>query len=240
MTGALPLSEQFAGTIQGEGPYAGRACQFIRLGGCNLSCSWCDTPYTWDERRFDLARENPAVYVDEIIERAEPNLMMVISGGEPLMHQRKPAWERLLRGLRDKGCMIQIETNGTLPPNEITRQFVDAASISPKLANAGGHRRGQNPALHKAWPEFVNSGHSQLARNSVLKFVTASADDVDAAVAYADGYGWPRTQVWVMPQGTSVEELQSRWPAVARRAADLRINASHRIHVLAFGDTKGT
>ncbi|MEV0032710.1 7-carboxy-7-deazaguanine synthase QueE [Nocardia sp. NPDC050793] len=236
----LPVAEQFGPTIQGEGPHAGKVSQFIRLGTCNLACSWCDTPYTWDERRYNLARETPPVAVEDLVERATPEMLTIISGGEPLMHQRKPAWLRLLRGLDDRGCTIHLETNGTLEPNTVTRTYATAAAVSPKLGNAGTHRRGQRPDLHPGWAAYVRSSRDRLARRAFLKFVVATAEEVNASAEYAQRAGWPRDRVWVMPQGTGVEELQSRWPAIARRAADVGVNATHRIHVLAFGDTKGT
>ena len=51
--GTLPVAEVFAPTFQGEGPYLGRSADFIRLGGCNLTCYGCDTPYTWDASRYE-------------------------------------------------------------------------------------------------------------------------------------------------------------------------------------------
>lgn len=237
----LPVSEQFGPTLQGEGPNAGRAAQFIRLGGCNLSCSWCDTPYTWDEQRYDLAVENPRVLVEQVLAAAKPNMLTVLTGGEPLMHQHRAGWEPLLAGLTlGKSCDVQLETNGTFAPNTITQTYVESAAVSPKLANAGGHRRKQDPTLHPGWAALAADPDSRLGRNTILKFVVEGPADVDAAYEYAIAVRWPRNRVWVMPQGVSVEELQERWPAIARRAADLRINASHRLHVLAWGNTKGT
>ena len=95
----IPVSEQFGPTIQGEGPYAGRTVQFLRTGGCNLSCSWCDTPYTWDGENYDLRAELHPKTVAQIVEDAIPDMIMVISGGEPLLHQNNPGWEWLLTGL---------------------------------------------------------------------------------------------------------------------------------------------
>ena len=80
----LPISEVFGPTLQGEGPHAGRTVQFIRLGGCNLSCSWCDTPYTWDASRFNLRQELTPMSVQEILDRIIPGVPIVLSGGEPL------------------------------------------------------------------------------------------------------------------------------------------------------------
>ncbi|WP_306358783.1 MULTISPECIES: 7-carboxy-7-deazaguanine synthase QueE [unclassified Nocardia] len=236
----LPVNEIFGPTLQGEGPAAGRAAQFVRLGGCNLSCTFCDTPYTWDDQRFDLAAENPRITAEEVLAELRPDTLTVITGGEPLMHQHRTGWERLLQGLVFRmGCTVHVETNGTLPPNLTTKTYVSMAVVSPKLGNAGAHRRNQNPALHPAWVELVKSNDGALARNSVLKVVVDDASGVDEAVGYAAGVGWPKDRVWVMPKGTTTDNLQTIWPEVARRAADVGVNASHRLHVLAWGDQRG-
>lgn len=236
----IPVSEQFGPTIQGEGPYAGQSVQFIRTGGCNLSCSWCDTPYTWDGENYDLRAELTPRTADDLIAKAIPGLPCIISGGEPLLHQESPAWERLLIGLASRGCEVHLETNGTLLPNSITQAWASFAAVSPKLDHAGPHRGHQDPRLHADWPALAEGGDSSLARTSILKFVVRDAADVLWATEHALGLGWPRERIWVMPEGTSTEALQSKWSEIARAAADLRINATHRIHVLAFGDTKGT
>lgn len=229
----LPLSEVFL-SIQGEGPRAGRIVQFVRLGGCNLSCSWCDTPYTWDNTRYDLRKEAPFIDVDAVLDQVEATVDVVISGGEPLIHQSRPAWAALLRGLHRKGCAIALETNGTIAPATVTRTYVQHYSISPKLPNAGEHRRGQDPRLAE-WPIEVKHRDS-----TALKFVCADAVDVKLAVEMADTWGWPRWSVWVMPEGVSADGLAARWPEIATAAVQHRINATTRLQVLAWGDTKGT
>ncbi|WIY01046.1 7-carboxy-7-deazaguanine synthase QueE [Amycolatopsis mongoliensis] len=84
--------------MQDEGPSAGRCASFVCLGGCNLSCGWCDTPYSWEGRRFNLRAELARTPVQQLADRAlagDPELV-VISGGEPLLHQARPAWTALL------------------------------------------------------------------------------------------------------------------------------------------------
>lgn len=237
MTGAgstLPVSEQFGPTIQGEGRHAGRAVQFLRLGGCNLSCSWCDTAYTWDSTRYDLREELTPTAARDIVHAATPELTVVLSGGEPLMHQHTDAFAYVLAGLGHKGCPVHVETNGTLAPNETSRYGVEHFTVSPKLSHAGTHKRSQSAALHPGWLK------PRADRNADMKFVVRDASDVKYVAALVDEWGWPRASTYVMPLGTTAEELQDRWGGVARAAATLHLNACHRTHVLAWGDIKGT
>ena len=209
--------------------------QFLRTGGCNLSCSWCDTPYTWDASRFDLRSELEPMTAEQIVSRLIPNLALVISGGEPLMHQSNEAFTLVLAEARRHGCPLHIETNGTLSPSILLRRQVASFAVSPKLDHAGKHKRTQDPSLHPDWP-WLAKGNPEI----FLKVVVRDAEDVKAVTSWAAGMGWPLGQVWVMPLGTTTEELLGRWPEVAAAAAHHRINASQRLHVLAWGDTKGT
>jgi 7-carboxy-7-deazaguanine synthase len=231
---SLPLSEIFV-SFQGEGPRAGRPVQFIRLGGCNLSCSWCDTPYTWDSSRFNLRQEIPVTTIDKMMTNVEPLLDVIISGGEPLMHQERPAWAALLRELHRRHCHIAIETNGTIAPNEVTRTFVEHYSISPKLPNAGQHKKNQNPALAD-WPQDIRYRMTGAA----LKIVVEDAPDVELAVDLAEAHGWPHWNVWVMPEGLTADAVLLNWQAICEAAVKHRVNVTQRLHVLAWGDKRGT
>jgi 7-carboxy-7-deazaguanine synthase len=88
---SLVVSEIFGPTCQRRGPTMGERCGFLRLMGCNLACSWCDTPYTWDAGRFNLAAEGHrmtwAAIVEELI--AMDVSFVIVSGGEPLLHQKQ-------------------------------------------------------------------------------------------------------------------------------------------------------
>src|SRR3954471_17481940 len=103
MTRSLLVSEIFGLTIQGEGRSVGVPCAFLRLGGCNLHCTWCDTPYTWvfDDRhtvlhgahkRYDPVEELQRLSVEDVINQlrhVQPDEygLVVISGGEPMLQQ---------------------------------------------------------------------------------------------------------------------------------------------------------
>lgn len=231
----LVISEQFGPTLQGEGPHAGRAVQFLRTGGCNLSCSWCDTPYTWDAARYDLRAELHRQTGRQMAEKLLAGVPLVISGGEPLLHQDNPALSYIVHAARNRGCEVHIETNGTIVPQLWLRKAVDAFAVSPKLSHAGPHRGKQDPAMHPLWPSFARSHHGAF-----LKVVVQDEFDVAQVAHWAEHLDWPRDRVWVMPLGTSTSQLLERWPAIATAAAEHRINASQRLHVLAWGDTKGT
>lgn len=98
----LPLMEEFY-TIQGEGFHKGTAAYFIRVGGCDVGCHWCDVKESWDPKK------HPATAVDRIVENAiKSSNTIVITGGEPLTWNMEP----LTRRLKDKSAKIHIETSG--------------------------------------------------------------------------------------------------------------------------------
>jgi len=94
-------------TLQGEGVYAGQAAYFIRLGGCDVGCTWCDVKESWD------AAAHPLLTVQAIVAEAirHPARIAVITGGEPAMHDLGP----LTSALRSAGFRTHIETSGTHP-----------------------------------------------------------------------------------------------------------------------------
>lgn len=115
----LPLVESFY-SIQGEGYNTGRAAWFIRLGGCDVYCPWCDSKNTWNPD------SHPLKSVQEIIGEIalSPAVNVIITGGEPLMHNL----DALCSGLKDRSYSIFLETSGTHP---LSGQF-DWICLSPK------------------------------------------------------------------------------------------------------------
>lgn len=230
----LPVSECFGPTLQGEGPAAGRPAWFLRLIGCNLSCAWCDTPYTWDQSRFDLAAETTHMTAGEIADRLAGPGILVVTGGEPLRHQHRPAWLDLFDLMDGQDRAVHIETNGTIQPTDDTLGMADLIVVSPKLPNAGGHRGHQDPALADRWAQVAPHLPSV-----VMKVVCRDADDVAAAAALAERHGFPADRTWVMPEGTTPAALAVTWPRVAAAAAKAGVNACHRLHTLAWGTERG-
>ena len=119
----LPVVETFH-SLQGEGLHTGRSALFIRLGGCSVGCSWCDTKHSWPAERHpqrplgELAAEAQAA-------RGAGAAFVVVTGGEPLHHNLGP----LCRALQPAGLPLHLETSGVDP---LSGRF-DWITLSPKL-----------------------------------------------------------------------------------------------------------
>ena len=102
----LPLMEDFY-TIQGEGFFQGHAAYFIRLGGCDVGCVWCDVKESWD------AEQHPLVHVEIVAARAAASgsKLAVVTGGEPVMFELSA----LTKALQEHGLKTNIETSGAYP-----------------------------------------------------------------------------------------------------------------------------
>ena len=102
----LPVMEHFY-TLQGEGYFQGRAAYFIRLGGCDVGCVWCDVKDSWD------ADKHPSIEIDFLIKEIKKTSaqIVVITGGEPLLHNL----DALTSELKNAGLQTNIETSGSSP-----------------------------------------------------------------------------------------------------------------------------
>jgi organic radical activating enzyme len=118
-----PVMEKFY-TIQGEGHNTGKAAFFIRLGGCDVECVWCDVKDSWN------ASAHPLMSVEQLLDEAQqhPGKNIVITGGEPAMHNL----QALTNAFKQKGFQLWLETSGAHP---ITGSF-DWVCLSPKKFKA--------------------------------------------------------------------------------------------------------
>lgn len=225
----LPVNETFGPVQQGEGPHVGRPVSFIRLGHCNLSCKLCDTPQTWDTSRYDLDQSCPPVAVEELLTRVNMYgaAIVVLSGGEPLMWQNTVAWSTLLTTLDRQGFQVHVETNGTITPNPETIAVVDHFSVSPKLDALGTdpEKKRIKPKTLAAFADLAVTGRA------ALKIVCESAADVYDAAEFGVSHGFPRSRIWVMPEGTTVEKTTLTSRTLAEPAARAHVNLSPRLHV---------
>jgi 7-carboxy-7-deazaguanine synthase len=154
----LTVNEIFH-SIQGESSHAGRPCVFVRLTGCNLRCTWCDTAYAF--------HEGTRMEVDEVVDRVGEFRcgLVEVTGGEPLI---QPDSIPLMRALLRRGHEVLLETGGSLPIAEVP---------------AGVHRivdikcPGSGEASKNRWENLED-----LREGDELKFVVAGREDYDWAV----------------------------------------------------------
>ncbi len=230
-TRPLLVCELFGPTFQGEGPSIGQQALFVRLSRCNLSCPGCDTPYTWDWRRFDPRAEAtriPAEAVTSWLLARSPRLV-IITGGEPLIQQQLLL--PVVQALADAGRRIEIETNGTIAANAALVAAVDRFNVSPKLAGFAAPTDTARRIDPKALRSFAETG------KAVFKFVVTGLSDLAELDRLHDELGLE--PIWVMPEGTTAERIV----AVARDIADEVLargwHLTTRLHVLLWGDTRG-
>ena len=222
----LVVSEVFGPTFQGEGPSIGRTAAFVRLGRCNLACTWCDTPYTWDWSRHDPAVELTERTVEEILAEVDamgPVDLLVVTGGEPLLQQSRLV--PLLQGAVARRSVVEIETAGTISPTDEVVALVDRFNVSPKLANSG------NPLERRLRPEVLRD--FEATGKAVFKFVVTDVADLDEIAALGVA------PVWVMPEGTDAGELTSRLQALAPAVLARGWRLTPRLHILLWGDQRG-
>jgi 7-carboxy-7-deazaguanine synthase len=217
-------------SIQGEGKLMGVPSVFVRASGCNLRCSWCDTPYaSWNPEGEELA-------VDAIVAKISDFACqhVVVTGGEPMI---MPDIAELCEILKSRGYHITIETAATVY-SPIT---LDLASLSPKLANstpintnfAAAHERQRLNLV--VIQQFIDT-----SPNVQLKFVIANESDLDEIHAILKKlHGWQPSDVLLMPEGIDAATLDSRADWIASLCAKTGFRYCPRLHIALFGNQRG-
>lgn len=225
----LKISEIFQ-SVQGEGPHAGAPSAFLRLATCNLACRWCDTPYSWDFSRYDYQAEVMELEPSEVVARLPlgEGRRLVVTGGEPLLQQRQLV--ALFESLPEDQ-IVDVETNGTVPPLPILLERVHHFSVSVKLANSG------EPVARRVRPNALVG--LRASGRAWLKFVVQSSADCEEAEALAVELGWPKEQVMLMPEARSRAELSQLAPLVTRESLLRGLRASPRLHVERWDGRRG-
>jgi len=228
----LVVSEIVPSTVVGDGPLAGWRCAMIRLGGCNLACTWCDVAYAWDGSRVDLRIDLALRLVHNIVAEAmsaNPGLVL-ITGGEPLLQQRNPGWAALLESLREHGVELELHTNGTLAPTAVTAEQVHRFVVSPKLGHSGEPTWTRiKPEALAVWAELARAG------KVAFSFVVRDQMDVRTVSTLAAVHDIPSNLVWISPEGTSRSRVLDVTADVAETTVDHGFNLATRVGVLVAG-----
>lgn len=222
-------------SLQGEGSLLGVPSVFVRTSGCNLRCSWCDTPYTsWQPEGEERS-------VDSILAEvlAHPARHAVLTGGEPML---QPQLVPLSHALREAGWHITIETAGTID----APVACDLMSISPKLASSTPRNDPRDPT--GVWAERHESRRLNIpALNTLiteydhqLKFVvstTADLAEIEALLSRLPAVS--PTRVLLMPEGTAPPTAEVRqW--LVRECVARNWRYCTRLHIDLFGHQRGT
>jgi 7-carboxy-7-deazaguanine synthase len=226
----LKIAEIFY-SIQGEGGLVGTPSVFVRTSGCNLRCTWCDTPYTsWEPEGEEMELEEILAHVARY--RAH---YAVITGGEPLIATDVVS---LTEALRRMAMHITVETAGTV----FAEVACDLMSISPKLANSTPYERdgGRFAVQHdrlRTRPDVLR--RLMGAYDYQLKFVVQEEDDLEEIRSLLASLRADSQRVILMPEGTDPDVLRDRgaWLAEICKAQGYRF--SPRLHIDLYGNRRG-
>ncbi len=229
----MKVSELFY-SVQGEGKLVGVPSVFVRAGGCNLRCAWCDTPYaSWHPD--GESRTVPEILAAVLGHRARH---VVVTGGEPMV---MPDVVELCAALKAAGQHVTVETAGTV----YAAAAMDLASISPKLSNSTPWERegGRFAVAHDRQRLNVPVVQQLIdaAADFQLKFVVSSEGDlaeVDDLLGRLTG--WTPADVLLMPEGIEAAVLAGRTPWIVELCKARGFRFCPRLHVALFGNKRGT
>jgi len=225
----LAVNEIFGPTFQGEGPTMGTPCIFLRLAGCNLACSWCDTPFSWDWTRYDKSKEVHLLDIATVEARIgalshDRTRHLVISGGEPMLQSTRLI--PLLDRLREQGWTSEMETAGTIAPDSLLK--VDRYNVSPKLENSG------NAKPDRYQPKVLDAFNQHASR--CFKFVVQDVSDFDEIDALVEAH--QLSPVYIMPEGIDAAKVQETLCDVAEASIARNYHVTTRLQTLTYGNRR--
>jgi len=235
----FPVVEIFGPTIQGEGSEAGLSCHFVRLGGCDYRCSWCDTMYAVEPA--EVRRNSEPLSAGQIVDRVEglagaPE-WVILSGGNPALHELS----ELVEKLHDLGKKVAVETQGSVWRSWLAG--VDQLTVSPKPPSSDMATPEHREQLDRFMAEATDRPTSRLS----LKIVCFDEEDLRWAKDVAST--WSEIDLY-LSAGTPVPSPPDLLSAVAARfrwlceqvAADPELAQARvlpQLHVIAWADARG-
>jgi 7-carboxy-7-deazaguanine synthase len=231
-TDQIPISEIFL-SVQGEGVNTGVPSVFLRTYFCNLSCTWCDSKYTWLNQEkskpgVDYKPMTTETVIQKIISFGQKHL--VVTGGEPLLQQK--LLTKVLSRLKEEGFYIEVETNGTIVPIPKMLELVDCFNVSPKTSNSLVNPKART--RRGALETFAGSSKSWF------KFVVGNQQDVLEVDELVSEFSLPRERVMLMPEGIDSETIIERGRWLVEVCKEKGFRFTPRLHILLFGNKRGT
>ncbi|AGM11930.1 QueE [Haloarcula californiae tailed virus 1] len=254
----IPVAEHFF-SIQGEGPNAGTPAVFLRLAGCNLACggnenmqvekqedmeprgdaTWvCDSIEVWRNPDYTYT---PAELIDEWEDEGWWQKMtpegahLILTGGEPMLEQRQDQIvgliaEMLRRRKRGKP-FIEVETNGTIVPEDRLDNYINLYNVSLKLSNSG---MPEDARLKDDALDFHANNDT-----SIFKFVVSREQDVSEVLEIVEAYNIPDDRISLMPAGQTREQLAETYPIVAELCKERTWDFTPRLQVTTWDEATG-
>lgn len=253
------VSEVF-NSIQGEGPDLGRQALFIRLGGCNLACTWCDTKFAWDFSSkkdpndgpvFDPQKELQRVSIKDmaykVAESCPPDTYISSYLTQRPSNRNRSCSklivitggepmlqaDKIVRLIAECECwdvQFSIETSGTIWHDQLALTHNVQFVVSPKLQNSG------NPTSLKYRDELINYANRRF---TTFKFVVRDESDIDEVSDIVRGASISHFKVFVMPEGTENDTIQKHLRLVADKSIAMGYNITTRLHVQIWDNTRG-
>ncbi len=213
MNDSLLVCELFR-SIQGESTHAGKICTFIRLSGCNLECSYCDTSYA----RTGGILMPIATIVEKV--RSLKSGLVEITGGEPLLQQGTAALARELCALHET---VLVETNGSLAVDVLPRECIKVVDV--KCPSSGMSH------------SFLERNVASLRQHDEVKFVIGSREDFDFAMAFIGRHTLQdRAMLLFSPVNGSLPPSElAQW--ILDSSAPVRLQL--QLHKILWGDRRG-
>lgn len=234
----FPVVEVFGPTVQGEGPEAGRPAYFIRFGGCDYRCSWCDSMYAVEPAvvRATASRLTSDAIVALLDSLERGPTMAVLTGGNPALLELG----QLVGMLHDQQIDVSVETQGSIWRDWLQR--VDRLVVSPKGPSSGM----DTPRHRRQFETFMQA--ARVSPSLVLKVVVFDQSDLEWAMTLADAYDHDSFYISAgtdvgLPDAETLERLTARYrwlcESVARSSSLTRARVLPQLHVVAWGTVRG-